>query len=131
MNPDDPTLATLGRAALGDPQARGPLADWFEEHGHPEAAALARFGKIAPALIASGLWRPVGTRIDADWPERWKAVGGFLIESHADPADFKLCGYGAGSARATYRYYLIRADRRDHGPVAGLPCRTFGGPGGR
>lgn len=49
--PIPPELRDLVMAAQDDRAATGPLGDWLDEHGHPQAAALARFRHILFAYV--------------------------------------------------------------------------------
>ena len=68
--PIPPELRELLLTAQDWPAATGPLGDWLEEHGHPQAAALARFRHFlfAYVLVAfpEGENTPIGMRI-GDW----------------------------------------------------------------
>jgi hypothetical protein len=81
----DPTLIGIYNDAVRNPAFRPILADWYETNGHPEAAALAWFGRPHHAWIAAG----------CDGEKHWLRrtildMGRFLIESgvSADDARF-------------------------------------------
>jgi hypothetical protein len=71
-----PELRELLLTAQDDPAATGPVGDWLEEQGHPQAAALARFRYFLSAYVLVAL--PESDRT------AWLRIGDWLIGTEAD-----------------------------------------------
>jgi hypothetical protein len=81
----DPDLSSLLSAALADGSACGPLSDWLEEHGMPEAAAFARLGFLSHARFLTcprDRRSPLGRRL--------LVIGGWLVGLGIDLAAYRL-----------------------------------------